>query len=246
MGSWSLCTEEQFYIVAPLALFFFARHVRMVEKCRPWLWGMILFVPLLRAAVWIHVTGNFFQHDPRLFAPLYYSSLTHCDGLIMGLIIANLWVKRVPRVVGISNPWGLVAVAVALLIALHMLQKEIFDFTALALLFGSLVWLGIQRQIPLFNSRLFYWISRLSFGMYLNHEYMCPWIVHTILPRLPFSTYSRLVTNLIGVIIVVILSAAIALVTFCCVEYPFLQLRKRVLTHQPHLAASLDLSPIPR
>ena len=244
LGSWSLCTEEQFYIVAPLALFFFARHTRLVEKSRPWLWGLVLFVPLLRAAVWIYVTGGFFRHDPALFSSIYYGSLTHCDGLIVGLIIANLWVTREKRVAGVANPWVLVAVATTLLVVLHVFQKEIFDFSVLALFFGSLVWLGLQRPIHLFNSRIFYWISRLSFGMYLNHEYMCPWIVRTVLAKLPVSGHLLVFTNLAGVVIVTILSALIALVTFCFVEHPFLQMRKAVLGRHSNLPASSDLSPV--
>lgn len=245
MGSWSLCTEEQFYIVAPLALFLFARRLRLVKNFRPWLWGLLLAVPLLRTAVWMHVTGHFFQHDPQLFAPIFYSSLTHCDGLIVGLIIANLWVTRDTRIIGVANPWVLVGLATALLAVLHLFQKEIFDFSVLALFFGSFVWLGIQRRISLFNSRFFYWISRLSYGMYLNHEYVCPWIVKTILPRLPFLVSFRLLANLMGVVIVVAFSAAIALVTFCFVEHPFLQMRKIVLGRQSK-PVPIDLAPAPR
>ena len=151
---------------------------------------------------------------------------------------------RSKRVAGIANPWVLVAVATTLLIVFHVLQKEIFDFSVLALFFGSFVWLGLQRQIPLFNSRIFYWISRLSFGMYLNHEYMCPWIVHTVLAKLLLPGHLLIFTNLAGVVIVTILSAAIALVTFCLVEHPFLQMRKAVLGRHSNLPASIDLSPV--
>lgn len=226
-GSWSLCTEEQFYIVAPLSLYLFARNLRAIERCRPWLWLLLCAVPLLRAAIWIHGTGHFFTHDPKLFSPLYYHSITHCDGLIMGLIIANLWETRTQPRSKLANPWTFVALG-TLSMALHVLQKEIFDFTALALFFGSFVWLGVQRRVPIFNSRLFYWLSRLSFGMYLNHEWFAPWVVTRILPHLGLS-HSHLLANLIGVVVLVVISAAVALVTFCFVEHPFLQLRKIVL-----------------
>lgn len=244
MGSWSLCTEEQFYVITPIALFFLVRHLRSVEKFRPLLWGLLLAVPLLRAVVWVHVTGHFFQHDALLFATLFYGSLTHCDGLIVGLIIANLRVAGEKRVAGIANPWVLVAVATTLLIVFHVLQKEIFDFSVLALFFGSFVWLGLQRQIRLFNYRIFYWISRLSFGMYLNHEYMCPWIVHTVLAKVPLTGRLLVFNNLAGIVIVTILSAAIALVTFCFVEHPFLQMRKAVLGRHSNLPAPVALSPV--
>jgi len=244
-GSWSLCTEEQFYIITPLALFLLARQLRSVESFRPLLWASLIAIPAVRALVWLHLTGHFFSHNPEAFSPLYYSSVTHCDGLVMGLLIANLWVTRERRIAGMGNPWAFIAVAVALLAGLHVFQKEIFDFSVLAILFGSFVWLGIQRQIHLFNARVFYWISRLSFGMYLNHEYMLPWLVHSVLPKLPFSHF-RLATNLAAVLIVVLFSAAIALVTFCLVEYPFLQIRKRVLHHRGTKSAEPALSPVTR
>ena len=252
MGSWSLCTEEQFYIVTPLVLFLVAQRARVVRKYRPWLWGLLLSVPLLRMAVWMHVTGGFFSHDPELFAPLYYSSLTHCDGLIMGLIIANLWVTKDKFTSRFVTPEVLVATAIALMIGLHLLQKEVFDFTALALLFGSLAWFGLQRRVVIFNSQIFYWISRLSFGMYLNHEYMCPWVVRTLIPALPFLMRVPVIANLVGVALITLISAAVALITFCCVEHPFLQMRKVVLGRaaratsvaQPTLTPTLPEVPV--
>jgi peptidoglycan/LPS O-acetylase OafA/YrhL len=243
MGSWSLCIEEQFYIVAPLMLYFSSRHVRSIRMYRPWLWGLLLFIPLLRTVIWVHGTGHFFQHSNALFSSLYYDSITHCDGLVMGLIISNLWVTREKPVSKFATPGILVALAVALMIGLHQLQGGIFDFSALALIFGSLVWFGIQRRSAIFNSRIFYWISRLSFGMYLNHEYMCPWIVRAVLPRLPFATHLPLFANLLGVVLIVTLSAAVAIVTFCGVEYPFLQIRKTVLARHTDRPGSLESVP---
>ena len=243
-GSWSLCTEEQFYIVTPLAIYFFARHLRAVERCRPWLWALLCLVPLLRAAIWVHGTGHFFSHDAQLFSPIYYHSITHCDGLIIGLIIANLWETRTEPKSKLANPWLLVLVGTFSLAALHVLQKEIFDFSALALFFGSFVWLGVQRRVAIFDSRLFYWISRLSFGMYLNHEYIAPLVVERILPHLGLSR-SHLLANLIGVAVLAVLSASVALVTFCLVEHPFLQLRKIVLA-KPTRAPAGDFTAVTR
>lgn len=244
MGSWSLCTEEQFYIVTPLAIYFFARHLRAVERARPVLWILLCAAPLLRSIIWVHATGHFFRHDPELFSPLYYRSITHCDGLIMGLIIANLWETRTQPRSKLATPWLFVALGTFSLGVLHVIQKEIFDFTALALFFGSFVWLGVQRKIRVFDSRLFYWISRLSFGMYLNHEYIAPWVVGRVLPRLGVLR-SHLLANLTGVAFLVVISAAIALITFCLVEHPFLQLRKIVLA-RPARTQTSDFTAVTR
>jgi peptidoglycan/LPS O-acetylase OafA/YrhL len=244
MGSWSLCTEEQFYIVTPLALYFLARHFRMIRNYRPWLWAALLSVPLIRTIVWIRSTGNFFQHSREVWMnSIYFGSLTHCDGLIMGLIIANLWVTREKPKSRFASPWMLVALSIVIMVVLHRTQKEIFQFTISALSFGSLVWLGIQRKLSIFDSRIFYWLSRMSFGMYLNHEYMCPWMAREVLSKLPFTTQLPIISNILGVILVSLISAAVALVTFCGVEYPFLRMRTIILGRHSSLRASTDPHP---
>ena len=245
MGSWSLCTEEQFYLITPLALWLCARHLRAIERCRPWLWSLLVLVALLRAALWVHATGHFRAQDPTLFATLYYMSVTHCDGLIMGLILANLWETRTVPARTLAQPTSLIVAAVAALVLLHVIQKEIFDFTALALVFGSLVWFGVQQNTRIFNPRLFYWLSRLSFGMYLNHEYFAPWVVSRVPQH--FAMKWGFVANLLAVGVLIFLSAGVALGTFCLVEHPFLRLRKRLLSHtsQP-VVGTRDLAAVTR
>ncbi|MEP6754870.1 MAG: acyltransferase [Chthonomonadales bacterium] len=229
-GGWSLCTEEQFYIVTPLLLCLFAR--KKLHAIRPWLWGLLALIPAMRAAIWVHHTGHFFYHDPALFATMYYKFHTHCDGLIIGLIISNLWVSyNKPR----SPLWKSSLILLGgfvLLVVLRELQHEIFIFTGLAFFFGSLVWFGLASRINFFQSRPFYWISRLSFGMYLNHGYLVSPVLKSFLPHIHFLPPSSIAAQLLGTMILTGLSAAIAIVTFCLVEHPFLGLRMRLL--EPH------------
>ena len=65
--------------------------------------------------------------------------------------------------------------------------------------------------------------------MYLNHEYMCPWLANTLLPKLPYFVRFPALANFTGVVLLTIVSASIALVTFCCVEHPFLKIRAIIL-----------------
>jgi hypothetical protein len=67
---------------------------------------------------------------------------------------------------------------------------------------------------------------------------MCPWVVRVLLPKLPFSVQFPILSNLIGIVVIVMFSAAVALATFCWVEFPFLKLRKAVLgRYTDHLLA---------
>lgn len=234
MGSWSLCTEEQFYIVVPVALYLLAGRIHHLRDCRKWLWAALLTVPVLRGVLWVAETGHFFVHSPAAFATLYYPSITHCDGLIMGLLIANYWAASDKPGSRFASPWLLAAYSLGIAAVLYAAQGGVFGFFALALLFGSLAWLGLQRELKVFNGKIFYWISRLSFGMYLNHEYMCPVVarwIGALSHHAPFLLANPIVGNLAAVALVVVMSGAVSFVTFCLLEHPFLQMRKVYMGH---------------
>jgi peptidoglycan/LPS O-acetylase OafA/YrhL len=232
LGGWTLSTEEQFYVLAPVLLYLLARKTRL-EAIRPWLWGILAFLPLMRLAIWVHSTGHFFKNDPILFANFYYKFHTHCDGLIMGLILSNLWVTRNKSAFALWKSYALVVFSFAVFVLVHHIQKQAFDFFGLAIFFGSLVWFGLTSNVKWFNSRIFYWISRLSFGMYLNHEYMVPTVSTRIMPFLTIFPAASAPSQLLGMFILTIFSMGVSLITFSVVEYPFLQLRTRLLGSHP-------------
>jgi peptidoglycan/LPS O-acetylase OafA/YrhL len=233
MGSWSLCTEEQFYIAAPLLLILGACYSIPVADYRRYLWGLLFVLPVIRAVTWWHATGGF-AHNQDLWFPLIYSPIhTHSDGLVMGLLIANYEVTSASRsrTGFLTSPWS-VPVAVVVCLGLQKLQSETFDFTGLALVFGAATWFLLynkSRWLGFLDSGLFYVLSRLSYGMYLNHEYLHEWVAKVILHDSPLSHSLPTIHEMGAVLLLTALSAAGATVTFCLVEWPFLQLRDRLL-----------------
>lgn len=233
-GSWSLCTEEQFYTLAPLLLILAAPRVGSAEGFRKVLVAILLLEPLVRAVSWWRLTGSLARHDPDLFVVTLYQPIhSHADGLIMGLLIANLELTGGgrPRRGLFATPWG-VLLAVAAAAALRLVQREVFNFTGVSLIFGATVWFllaGRRGWLRPLDAIPFYWLSRLSFGMYLNHGYIAGPLAKAYATHLapPDRSPAHHGIALIG--ITTVLSAAAALLTFCLIEHPFLSLRHRML-----------------
>ncbi len=238
MGSWSLCTEEQFYLLAPLALIVSAQFVTPVARYRRYLWIALLALPAIRALTWCRLTGDFWRHDPGLWNRHIYQPIhSNCDGLLMGLILANLVVERGRDSVrggAALTAWVLLLASCIAMPLFRGVQREVFNLTGMTFLLGSLVWLALQtdRFLPpegfinrAISGRVFYWLSRLSYGMYLNHSYLHAPAVRFTLAYLPGRDTAPSLHLLASECIVAALSAAAAVVTYCLIEHPFLVLR---------------------
>jgi peptidoglycan/LPS O-acetylase OafA/YrhL len=249
-GGWSLCTEEQFYIVAPLLIFLLAPWLKAVENHRIYLWGLLVLVPLVRMALWCSLTTDLTQHDQLAWKYHIYEPFhTHCDGLIAGLVIANLEVTDGAKYRrGFWASGYAVALALAVCLGLRWLHREILYFSGLAIFFGVICWYLLSARRPwlsFLDSWWFYLVSRLSFGMYLNHFYFLDPLTRLSLLFLPGSKDAPSLHHALTVVIIAVTSALIATVTFCLVEYPFLRFRDRALAamkRQPAVSPSPALA----
>jgi peptidoglycan/LPS O-acetylase OafA/YrhL len=246
MGSWSLCTEEQFYLLAPLLVLLGARYfgAQSVLAYRRYLYGLLVLLPVVRAVRWWTLTGGFFGHDPEAFQVLYQPLHYHADGLIVGLLLANYDVARganSTRGFWTSGWW--LAVAMGCFLVCSSVQREILGFTGIAILFGAAVRFLLsarRRWLGWLDSWVFYVLSRLSFGMYLNHEYLHEPIAALTLKYVPGASLCPSLHTIATVALLVALSAALALVTFCLIECPFLRLREIVLDRKGAMTKTHD------
>ena len=235
-GGWSLSTEEQFYLLAPLLLLLI-RPLTPARRYLP-LVAILALLPVIRLATyvaWRNGGGELPPPEMVLLSPFH----THADGLLLGLVLAWLSVTiptmTAPRTLSANLPLT-VTLAVAGVI-LRQIDKNAFAFTGLALLYGAMT-LFILRDngatTRWTSFRGFHVISRLSYGMYLNH--------FLILSRLPGWFGDRPMLNAAGrslgyahafstaqfaplVVGTIASSAVLAFVSFCLVERPFLLLR---------------------
>lgn len=227
-GSWSLCTEEQFYLLLPMLLLA-AWSSRVLRGQSWWLWGILALLPIMRLTQWRLTTGDWAQNDEFFVRQMSFPIHVRCDGLIAGVLIAHGETNQPSSLAKgwMASPWIFV-LALILGGGLCAWQRQIFCYAAASWVFAALTAMLVARPWFLrqfFHCRVFYWLSRLSFGMYLNHMYLFQPIARWTLANVPgYQSFPLLHILATGSILVGV-SAAIAVVTYCLIEHPFLALR---------------------
>ncbi|HEX4747983.1 MAG TPA: acyltransferase [Bryobacteraceae bacterium] len=222
-GGWSLSVEEQFYLILPVLLFLLRKLPPKALLGVPVAWFILL--PLLRRfTLLIHP-------DASTNGFLAYAFHTHTDGLAIGVILAwlSVFAKNWWRS-GAGKYW-IPAVAICCGLIEHKFHTLTFAYTGLALLFGGLVLVGLRASLPnrLTHWRILHVISRLSYGSYLNNL-----ILVQLIDPYTHSFVSAHATNTMFFVAwfagFVLVSNAVAFVTYALIEAPFLEVRERWLS----------------
>lgn len=237
-GGWSLSTEEQFYILAPLAILVGSRFLRV----RGWLAVFASALALVAGLRWwtarglLHAGMSVANVKTRMYTPFHL----HNEGLIIGLVIALVFVTHPSLFDGAGahrrRIFGVALAASTLALVLRATNGTVFPFLALALLYGSAtVSLLTVRPAQLAALRVppIYSLSRLSYGMYLNHFAVLRWIGPFIARGAKAVAGQSPVAICLTVVGVMVMSALVALVTFVIVEHPFLVIRARHFSSPP-------------
>ncbi|MBB6501757.1 acyltransferase family protein [Pedobacter cryoconitis] len=238
--AWSLCIEEQFYLLFPLILWILV-YFRRINKI--FILLLILFLSgfIFRLYTWTNFVSPFKGTDIFWFywyKWIYYLTICRLDGLITGVLIAAIFeFKPVYRIR--IQPFGnhlLIISALVLTAAFYLCENEgsfsasIFGFPLVSLGYGLMVLGALCPGSLLYNlrSRATQKIADLSFAIYLSHK---------IVLHLSQSVYLSLEKDswmmfAIGVLATI----AVAYVLNVLIEKPFLRVRNIVIKRMDFLA----------
>ncbi len=240
---WSLAVEEHFYMLWPF----------LVLICpRKWLAGVCLFFMAGALALRVYLTGT-------EYLPFGYYILTPCrmDSLAMGGLLALL-VRGRGGVATLIKPARIVAgitgvVLAGLLVKYHLFVRpggegfrlvSTVGFTTLALFFASTLLLLINPQSTsslraLVNNRPMRLLGKYSYGLYVFHYLLKPFIDLRLSPELLApKLHSFVAAVIVYFVIASALSLGAAMLSWHLFEKHFLKLKHYFEYARPKLSAA--------
>jgi peptidoglycan/LPS O-acetylase OafA/YrhL len=180
--AWSLCVEEQFYLLLPVILMWVLSS--RLKKRSGWLIPAIfLLTMVLRWLSWeIFLKPQIDSEDFTMnwYKLIYYPTYTRLDGLMVGVGIAALYRFRASWLVPLNkyaNPLiiaGSVFFVLSLFLCIdqHSFAATTFGFSLIAIAFGLLVLSSILPGSFLFRvkSAITKNLATLSYSLYLSHK----------------------------------------------------------------------------
>jgi peptidoglycan/LPS O-acetylase OafA/YrhL len=234
--AWSLCIEEQFYVVFPLVLVVGARLRSSVSKGWALLIALVALGIAARTGLWLHYgresTGQISGYHPNI----YYATLCRFDEILPGVAVAMLknfhsdaWARWMQRGQALFA-WGLVAVLAALFCVYNFYEiagygygffMTAFGYSLVAAAFAVLVAAALSPSSWLHRVRVpgAYQLALWSYSIYLSHKA----IAFVLQTQGKASGWSS-ATTLIAITVACMVGGA---VLYYVVEQPFMKLRHR-------------------
>ncbi len=235
--AWSLCVEEQFYMVLPAAVLAIACWQGAVRL------GWCVIAACFAAGMLLRAHGWDVAHQPHggtsaFYREIYYATLCRFDELVAGVALAllknhhaALW-TRLTAWGNRTLVLGLLVVAFAWRIFLldHFGRTEtIYGYPLLALGFGLLVLAALSPGSLLYRLRMpgAGAIALWSYAIYLTHKQLCVILAARLAP------FGLDADKPAGIAVLLAASILAGWLMYALVETPFMRLRERYVPLAP-------------
>ncbi|HEY4196094.1 MAG TPA: acyltransferase [Mucilaginibacter sp.] len=233
--AWSLCVEEQFYLVLPLVFLLFS-YFKAGQKAIYAIIALFIGGFMLRLWGWDHFMEPVLSSDnygAYWNKYIYYPTYNRLDSLLVGVSIAGLYTFY-PAVKAFANKYSnwLLFSGIVLLIASGFVCKgystyntTLWGFPMVALSYGLILAAVVCPSSPVyrFKSLVTEQIAAFSYSIYLSHKIVIH-LVQNLFSNMGLDKNS----NLMMLICITAIIAA-ALIMRYVIERPALKLRNRIL-----------------
>jgi peptidoglycan/LPS O-acetylase OafA/YrhL len=245
---WSLCVEEQFYLVWPLVVYFVKARRTLIRIC---LW-LIVLVPLARlGATWI------FSWNPMA---IWTFTWLRCDEFLIGgaaaLLVRSSYAARLVEsgkiLLGAGLAGSIVLAGLARVISnpatLFRLQITI-QFAAIDAAALGIMLMGMRDKSLL--TRSLSWsplraLGRISYGFYIFHDIPHALYAEVIARwsnRYPSGLFRLLPANIWTLMLAFVATVMLATFSYVLIEQPFLRLKNYWAPNRPKHKPSPSLQP---
>jgi peptidoglycan/LPS O-acetylase OafA/YrhL len=245
--AWSLCIEEQFYLILPL--FIISLSAVKAHKKAIWLLpALFIFGFAARLFSWYHLIAPHLQtpgHEgfgKAYYMYIYYPTYTRLDGLLAGVTLAAFYHFQPARWSSITKHGNRIFLLGLLLLAAawwishdanqYSFQGAIFGYPLISLAYGVLVLAALSPTCFLYrySSKTTSLIATLSYSIYLTHKQLNH-LVHLFLEKHGFEKDGYAIFW-----ICVLVSFLCGWLLHLIIEKPFLRLRDRILARSKKAA----------
>jgi len=233
--AWSLCVEEQFYLILPLIFFLFTRF-RMGKAAIYLLLALFIGGFFIRLWSW-----NYFM-EPVLSSDnygaywneyIYYPTYNRLDCLLVGVSIAGIYTFY-PNVKAFVNKYsnlvlflGLILLGISGVVCkgYSTYETTLWGFPMIALSYGLILAAVVCPACPIYRFKSFMTaqIATLSYSIYLSHKIVIH-VTQNWLSGLGIDRDSNLMMVLCLVVVI-----GVALLMRYVIEVPALRLRNTIL-----------------
>lgn len=230
--AWSLCIEEQFYLLLPAL----ALGIAALRRSLRWAWAAVAIAVAggvaVRYALWDAYVGDALHGGVDYYRYIYYSTFCRFDELVAGVVLALLRNYHADAWKTLTARGNLVFVAGCALLApacwwflneRESLAATMFGYPLLALGFGLLILAALGERSLLRRIRVpgAASLALWSYAIYLVHKQLC------ILAREPIRALGYGPDTLPAIAAMLGLSVLGGWLLYRCVETPFMALRQR-------------------